>query len=56
MEISLDEFTAIQSALLNVKLVLIKQREIDPDNHMFNAYQCISIASNCMTSYSTTSI
>ncbi|HEY6949438.1 MAG TPA: hypothetical protein VI146_02420 [Nitrososphaeraceae archaeon] len=31
MEISLDELMAIQSALVNVKLVLNKEREIDPN-------------------------
>ena len=31
MEISLDELMAIQGALVNVKLVLTKEREIDPD-------------------------
>ena len=31
MDISLDELMAIQSALVNVKLVLSKEREIDPD-------------------------
>jgi len=31
MEISLDELMAIQSALVNIKLVLTKEREIDPD-------------------------
>jgi len=31
IEISLDELMAIQGALVNVKLVLTKEREIDPD-------------------------
>ena len=31
MDISLDELMAIQSALVNVKLVLTKEREIEPD-------------------------
>ena len=31
MEISLDELMTIHSALVNVKLVLNKEREIDPN-------------------------
>jgi len=31
MEISLDELMVIQSALVNVKLVLTKERDIDSD-------------------------